>query len=185
MQDGGDVLSSTKRDGQTENVAYSSTIGELSTHSGWSEIKKEESAESCEAKHDALDFPLDDENDLPIITLRSEVLPSVTLFHSLFSNSSVAKDQLRFFKKAFLAMGIYEIFPTYISPAIQAISLFCLTLPKIPTVTNLFGGAEPFEGLGFLSISGDWALVGTHGPFYTPLNAQVSFKYAIKTPKLL
>ncbi|MBW0475763.1 hypothetical protein O181_015478 [Austropuccinia psidii MF-1] len=102
-----------------------------------------------------------------------EILPSVALFHSLFSKSSEALDQLRFFKKAFLAMGVYEIFPTYICPAIQAISLFCLSLPKTLTVTHLFGGAEPLEGMGFLSISGDWALVGAHGPLYTPLNAQI------------
>ncbi|MBW0461325.1 hypothetical protein O181_001040 [Austropuccinia psidii MF-1] len=102
-----------------------------------------------------------------------EVLPSVTLFHSLFSDSSEAKDQLHFFKRAFFAMGSYAIFPTYVAPAIQALSVFCLSLPKIQTVTNLFGGAEPFEGLGFLSISGDWALVGTHGPFYTPRSAQI------------
>ncbi|KAA1109995.1 hypothetical protein PGT21_005972 [Puccinia graminis f. sp. tritici] len=71
-------------------------------------------------------------------------------------------------------MGIYEIFPAYIAPAFQAISVFCLTLPKHQLITNIFGGAQPFEGLGFLNISGDWALVGAHGPLYTPLTAQVS-----------
>jgi hypothetical protein len=68
---------------------------------------------------------------------------------------------------------IDEIFPAYIAPAFQAISVFCLTLPKHQLITNIFGGAQPFEGLGFLNISGDWALVGAHGPLYTPLNAQV------------
>ncbi|WAQ83476.1 hypothetical protein PtA15_3A847 [Puccinia triticina] len=102
-----------------------------------------------------------------------EILPSVSLFYSLCGDGRVAKDQIKFFKRAFLAMGIYEIFPAYIAPAFQAISVFCLTLPRNQLITNIFGGAQPFEGLGFLSISGDWALVGAHGPLYTPLNAQV------------
>jgi hypothetical protein len=29
------------------------------------------------------------------------------------------------------------------------------------------------EGLGFLSLSLDWTVVGAHGPLYTPLDAQV------------
>ncbi|KAA1090541.1 hypothetical protein PGT21_004653 [Puccinia graminis f. sp. tritici] len=102
-----------------------------------------------------------------------EILPSVSLFYSLCGDGPVAKDQIKFFKRAFLAMGIYEIFPAYIAPAFQAISVFCLTLPKHQLITNIFGGAQPFEGLGFLNISGDWALVGAHGPLYTPLTAQV------------
>ncbi|PLW46787.1 hypothetical protein PCASD_05979 [Puccinia coronata f. sp. avenae] len=69
-------------------------------------------------------------------------------------------------------MGIYEIFPGYIAPAFQAISVFCLSLPKNQIGTNIFGGAQPFKGLGFLNLSGDWALVGLHGPLYTPLSAQ-------------
>ncbi|KAI7957478.1 hypothetical protein MJO28_004573 [Puccinia striiformis f. sp. tritici] len=102
-----------------------------------------------------------------------EILPSVSLFYSLCGDGPVAKDQIKFFKRAFVAMGIYEIFPAYIAPAFQAVSVFCLTLPKNQLITNIFGGAQPFEGLGFLNISGDWALVGAHGPLYTPLHAQV------------
>ncbi|KNZ51093.1 hypothetical protein VP01_409g5 [Puccinia sorghi] len=102
-----------------------------------------------------------------------DILPSVSLFYSLCGDGPVVKDQISFFKKAFMAMGLYEIFPAYIAPAFQAISVFCLSLPKSPLITNIFGGAEPFEGLGFLNISADWALVGSHGPLYTPLTAQV------------
>ncbi|KAG0146029.1 hypothetical protein CROQUDRAFT_45020 [Cronartium quercuum f. sp. fusiforme G11] len=102
-----------------------------------------------------------------------DVLPSVSLFHSLFGEGQETKDQLKFFKKAFFSMGLYEIFPTYISPALQAVSLFCLTLPHNQAITNLFGGAQPFEGLGFLNVSGDWSLIGAQGPFFTPLIAQI------------
>ncbi|EGG05733.1 putative oligopeptide transporter [Melampsora larici-populina 98AG31] len=108
----------------------------------------------------------------PAQVVYPDVLPSVALFHSLHGEGQHTKDQLSFFKKAFFSMGFYEIFPTYIAPAFQAISFFCLTLPPNPLITNLFGGAKPFEGLGFLNISGDWALIGAHGPFFTPLSAQ-------------
>ncbi|KAH9825132.1 putative oligopeptide transporter [Melampsora americana] len=108
----------------------------------------------------------------PAQVVYPDVLPSVALLHSLHGKGQHTKDQLSFFKKAFFSMGFYEIFPTYIAPAFQAISFFCLTLPPNPLITNLFGGAKPFEGLGFLNISGDWALIGAHGPFFTPLSAQ-------------
>lgn len=52
-------------------------------------------------------------------------------------------------------------------------SIFCLLYPKSHSVTNIFGGAHPEEGFGFLSLSLDWVTVGAHGPLYTPLNALV------------
>jgi hypothetical protein len=69
-----------------------------------------------------------------------------------------------------------EIFPTYITPALQAVNVFCLTLPKDPIVTSIFGGAQPFQGMGIFSVSGDWSMVGGLGPLYMPLTTQASFK---------
>ncbi|OAV87222.1 hypothetical protein PTTG_09864, partial [Puccinia triticina 1-1 BBBD Race 1] len=109
----------------------------------------------------------------PSRTVFPEMLPSVSLLNSLFKVGSESDDQVKFFKKAFLAAAIYEIFPTYITPAVQAISVFCLTLPKNPLVTIIFGGARPFEGMGILSLSADWSLFGGRGPLYTPLNTQI------------
>ncbi|WAQ82454.1 hypothetical protein PtA15_2A771 [Puccinia triticina] len=109
----------------------------------------------------------------PSRTIFPEMLPSVALLNSLFKVGSESDDQVKFFKKAFLAAAIYEIFPTYITPAVQAISVFCLTLPKNPLITTIFGGARPFEGMGIFSISADWSLVGGRGPLYTPLNTQI------------
>ncbi|PLW56968.1 hypothetical protein PCANC_02784 [Puccinia coronata f. sp. avenae] len=100
------------------------------------------------------------------------VLPSVVLFKSMYSNSTESLKQISFFKKALLGIGIYEFFPIYIAPALQAISPWCLTLPKKPEITQLFGGSMAGEGLGFLSLSLDWTVVGAHGPLYTPLDAQ-------------
>lgn len=67
-----------------------------------------------------------------------------------------------------------EIFPTYIAPSLQALSPWCVALPKVQSISNLFGGSQVGEGLGFLSFSLDWSVVGAGGPLYTPLDAQVS-----------
>ncbi|POW13977.1 hypothetical protein PSTT_03340, partial [Puccinia striiformis] len=102
-----------------------------------------------------------------------EALPSVSLLNSLFKVGTKSNDQVNFFKKAFLAIGIYEIFPTYIAPALQAINVFCLTLPKNQLITNIFGGARPFEGMGLFTISLDWSMAGGRGPLFMPLNTQI------------
>ncbi|WAQ90992.1 hypothetical protein PtA15_13A392 [Puccinia triticina] len=100
------------------------------------------------------------------------VLPSVVLFKSMYSRSPESRDQISFFKKALLGIGLYEFFPIYMAPALQAVSPWCLTLPKKAEITQLFGGSMVGEGLGFLSLSLDWTIIGAHGPLYTPLDAQ-------------
>ncbi|KAA1119099.1 hypothetical protein PGT21_015097 [Puccinia graminis f. sp. tritici] len=102
-----------------------------------------------------------------------EALPSVSLLTSLIKVGSESEDQVKFFKKAFLAVAVYEVFPTYITPAFEAISVFCLTLPKNQLITTIFGGARPFEGMGMFSISADWSMVGGLGPLYMPLSTQI------------
>ncbi|OAV99837.1 hypothetical protein PTTG_25314, partial [Puccinia triticina 1-1 BBBD Race 1] len=108
-----------------------------------------------------------------------EALPSVSLLTSLFKVGSESEDQVKFFKKAFLAVSIYEILPTYVMPAFQAISVFCLTLPKNQLITTIFGGARPFEGMGIFSISADWSMIGGLGPLYMPLRASASIHQLI------
>ncbi|KAA1064752.1 hypothetical protein PGT21_013608 [Puccinia graminis f. sp. tritici] len=100
------------------------------------------------------------------------VLPSVVLFKSMYSKSPESRKQISFFKKALLGIGLYEVFPIYMAPALQAVSPWCLTLPKKSEITQLFGGSMVGEGLGFLSLSLDWTIIGAHGPLYTPLDAQ-------------
>ncbi|KAA1085028.1 hypothetical protein PGTUg99_003152 [Puccinia graminis f. sp. tritici] len=82
----------------------------------------------------------------PSRTVFPEVLPSVSLLNSLFKVGSESEDQVKFFKKAFIAIGI---------------------------LTAIFGGARPLEGMGILSISADWSLVGGRGPLYMPRSTQV------------
>ncbi|KAI9606693.1 hypothetical protein H4Q26_006230 [Puccinia striiformis f. sp. tritici PST-130] len=100
------------------------------------------------------------------------VLPSVVLFNSMYSKTHESRKQISFFKKALLGIGLYEILPIYMAPALQAVSPWCLTLPKKVEIAQLFGGSTVGEGLGFLSFSLDWTIIGAHGPLYTPLDAQ-------------
>jgi len=102
------------------------------------------------------------------------VLPIVALFQSMSSQSETTVKQLSFFKKLIVAISLYEIIPTYLAPALQAISVWCLTLPKVPAITNLFGGSLPGEGIGLMAFSADWTLVGSLSPLYVPLLAQMT-----------
>ncbi|KAI8450733.1 OPT oligopeptide transporter protein-domain-containing protein [Phakopsora pachyrhizi] len=105
--------------------------------------------------------------------LYRSMLPSVALIKSLANKDKVANDQLKFFKKSFWAISIYEFFPSYLTPALQAISPWCLTFPKSQSVTQIFGGSQNLEGLGLFSMSFDFAIVGA-GSLYTPLDTQIT-----------
>jgi hypothetical protein len=63
-------------------------------------------------------------------------------------------------------MFIYEIFPAYIFPLLNGFSIVCLASQHaspntVDVLTNLFGGANSNEGLGFLSFSFDWQYIGS------------------------
>ncbi|KAI8462073.1 OPT oligopeptide transporter protein-domain-containing protein [Phakopsora pachyrhizi] len=119
----------------------------------------------------------------PSKTIFPSVLPSVALFNSMCGDTPEVLAQLSFFKKAFVGISLYEVIPTYVSPALQAISPWCLTLPQVPAITQLFGGSMVAEGMGLLSFCLDWTIVGSHGPLFVPLLAQitdwVAFLFAI------
>lgn len=103
------------------------------------------------------------------------VLPAVAFFHSFhFRDGLHTERQLKLFKVVFFTTAIYEIFPQYIAPTLQAVSPFCLRWQHSEAVTRLFGGALAHEGLGMLSMSLDWNVVGALGPLYTPFAAQVN-----------
>lgn len=103
-----------------------------------------------------------------------ELLPSVTLLRSLAGKSELCKLQVRYFKKVVLAISLYEIFPSYIAPSLQAVSPWCLALPRSPIVTQLFGGSRINEGMGLFAFTFDWTTLGGYGPLYTPLVAQIN-----------
>ncbi|KAI8446191.1 OPT oligopeptide transporter protein-domain-containing protein [Phakopsora pachyrhizi] len=66
-----------------------------------------------------------------------------------------------------------QVLPTYVMPALQGISFFCLTMPQNELITNIFGGADSQEGMGLFSACFDWYLVGDGGPLYTPFRSQL------------
>lgn len=103
------------------------------------------------------------------------VLPAVALFHSFhYRDGQHTKRHLGLFKTVFFGTAIYEVFPQYIAPMLQAVNPFCLRWQHSPAVTRLFGGALAHEGLGMLSFSFDWNVVGALGPLFTPFAAQVN-----------
>ena len=61
-------------------------------------------------------------------------------------------------------MFIWEIFPSYIFPLLNGINVFCLATQHASpaaqdVITNLFGGTDGNEGLGFLSFLSDWQYI--------------------------
>ncbi|KAF9519299.1 hypothetical protein BS47DRAFT_1324590 [Hydnum rufescens UP504] len=93
-------------------------------------------------------------------------LPTVTVFQSLHWDMATTSKRIRMFWYSFTAMAIWEIFPAYIFPTLNGISIFCIASvhanPNTRTVfTNIFGGANGNEGLGLGSISLDWQYIGS------------------------
>ena len=63
-------------------------------------------------------------------------------------------------------MFVWEIVPAYIFPLLNGFNIVCLATQSSPTgardvITNLFGGTNANEGLGFGSISLDWQYIGS------------------------
>ena len=55
-----------------------------------------------------------------------------------------------------LSIFIWELFPEWIFPLLTGFSIACLSAPNSTVVSQVFGGSNGNEGLGFLSISFDW-----------------------------
>ncbi|KNE96384.1 hypothetical protein PSTG_10351 [Puccinia striiformis f. sp. tritici PST-78] len=105
-------------------------------------------------------------------TIFPHILPSAAFFYSVSREGKYAKKQISIFNKVFAGIGLYEIIPTYLMPALQGVSFPCLALPASTLITSLFGGVAPFEGLGFFELSFDWNIVGAGSPLAMPLFAQ-------------
>lgn len=112
-------------------------------------------------------------------------LPTVKTLQGLHWQQVKNSKPLRYFWYAFAGMSVYEIFPAYIFPWLNSISipvralavlselivfhllirrLQCLAAQKATgstagVLTNLFGGATNNEGLGLFSFSLDWQYV--------------------------
>ncbi|KAJ5420450.1 hypothetical protein N7465_002969 [Penicillium sp. CMV-2018d] len=91
-------------------------------------------------------------------------LPVVKTLQSLHWEQVENSKPLKYFWYAFTGMSLYEIFPAYIFPWLNSVSIPCLASQKATgkkgaTLTNLFGGATANEGLGVFSLSFDWQYI--------------------------
>ncbi|GAM88615.1 hypothetical protein ANO11243_066490 [Dothideomycetidae sp. 11243] len=102
-------------------------------------------------------------------------LPINTLLETLHRDKKETKQRLKIFYYVFFFMLIYEIVPEWMFPLIQGFSIFCLANQHSLTFTNLFGGSQGNEGLGFLAISFDWQYIASLGsPLWLPLQTQLN-----------
>ncbi|KAK2601835.1 hypothetical protein QQS21_004618 [Conoideocrella luteorostrata] len=91
-------------------------------------------------------------------------LPTVKTLQGLHWQDLKSSKPLRVFWYSFFAMAVYEVFPAYIFPWLNSVSIPCLaamnaTGSKAAVLTNLFGGATNNEGLGLFTLSFDWQYI--------------------------
>ncbi|KAI9845025.1 MAG: hypothetical protein M1838_001929 [Thelocarpon superellum] len=102
-------------------------------------------------------------------------LPLNTLLEMLHRDKKAAAAKLRYFYWLFGILFVWEVFPQYMMPVMTGVSVFCLSNRKSLLFTNLFGGSNGNEGLGFLSLSLDWQYIaGTASPLWFPLQTLVN-----------
>ncbi|OCH87394.1 oligopeptide transporter [Obba rivulosa] len=94
-------------------------------------------------------------------------LPTVSVFQALhFDMTGANAKRIKLFWTAFTGMFCYEIIPAYIFPLLNGVNVVCLATQHVSAnaqnvITNLFGGTDGNEGLGFLSLSFDWQYIGS------------------------
>jgi len=102
-------------------------------------------------------------------------LPINSLLETLHRDKSETKARLKYFWIIFTCMLVYETVPEYIFPLLQGVSIFCLAKRNSLVFTNLFGGSQGNEGLGFLSFCFDWQYIaGLGSPLWYPLQTLVN-----------
>ncbi|EPQ30086.1 uncharacterized protein PFL1_02203 [Pseudozyma flocculosa PF-1] len=118
----------------------------------------------------------------PILVYPSQMvfwsqLPTIDVFQVLHWGE-VARNARRtkIFWFSLAGMGVFEVFPAYIAPWLNSISVPCLAAIKATgqtarTLTNVFGGSNSNEGLGLLSVSLDWQYI-TSSATSLPLKQQ-------------
>ncbi|KAM3084106.1 hypothetical protein ACMFMG_001788 [Clarireedia jacksonii] len=102
-------------------------------------------------------------------------LPVTTVLETLHRDRESNKKRMKVFWILFFALLVWELLPEYIFPLLIGVSIFCLADQHSLVFTNLFGGANGNEGLGFLSLSFDWNYVAGFGsPLWLPLQTLVN-----------
>jgi len=85
-------------------------------------------------------------------------LPMVKTIQGLHWEDVKSSKPIRWFWWSFAGMSLWQVFPSYIFPWLNSISIPCIASmgavgEKAATLTNLFGGSINNEGLGMFSIS--------------------------------
>jgi hypothetical protein len=111
-------------------------------------------------------------------------IPVVSLLETLHRDKRETRFRLRVFWIVFTLLLVWEIVPEWIFPLLQGLSIFCLAKQNSLLFTNLFGGSQGNEGLGFLSISFDWQYIASLGspmwlPLYTLTNSMIGYLLCI------
>ncbi|KAI9642621.1 hypothetical protein NHQ30_009426 [Ciborinia camelliae] len=111
-------------------------------------------------------------------------IPVVSLFETLHRDKKETYFRLKVFCIVFSIIFVWEIIPEYMFPLLQGVSIFCLAKQNSLLFTNLFGGSQGNEGLGFLSLSFDWQYIASLGsplwmPLYTLTNSMIGYLLCI------
>jgi OPT family oligopeptide transporter len=99
-----------------------------------------------------------------------ENLPVTTVLETLHRDKSNNHKRFKVFWIVFCCLLVWTIVPEYMFPLLIGFSIFCLSDQHSLVFTNLFGGANGNEGVGFLSICLDWNYIAGFGsPLWLPL----------------
>ncbi|CEH14454.1 peptide transporter mtd1 [Ceraceosorus bombacis] len=119
----------------------------------------------------------------PLIVYPAEMvywtqLPQISLMQSLHYDVAKNKKRLTRFGQVLLGSTIYELFPAYLFPTLNGISIPCFPSARYSSAardvaTNIFGGANSNEGLGLLNFSLDWQYI-TSSALSLPLKQQAN-----------
>lgn len=90
----------------------------------------------------------------------------IPMFIALHFNTAANHKRVKLFWIAFSGMFCYEVIPAYMFPLLNGVNVVCLATQKaspkaVDFITNLFGGTDGNEGLGFLSFSFDWQYISS------------------------
>ncbi|RDW63662.1 hypothetical protein BP6252_11207 [Coleophoma cylindrospora] len=106
----------------------------------------------------------------PTKMLYPENLPITTVLETLHRDKAGSRKRMKVFWIIFSILLVWELIPEYLFTMLIGFSIFCLADQKSLVFTNLFGGTNGNEGLGFLSISLDWNYIAGFGsPLWVPL----------------
>ncbi|KAF7799543.1 hypothetical protein EIP86_010780 [Pleurotus ostreatoroseus] len=106
-------------------------------------------------------------------------ISTANLFQALHYDNQMTSKRVRLFWSIFAFMFCWEvidrviIIPQWIFPLLTGVSIFCLANNTSTVFRNVFGGASNNEGMGLLSWSFDWNLIGS-ACLYNPIWLQIN-----------